>query len=945
MPDWRQYVRSHLPPLRLSGAREQEVIEELAQQLEGAYNAARAGGASDEEAEARAAGQFPDWTAVARAINLAEKPLATSFAERLPPQLERLDPLRREKPSMWLDFLQDIRYGIRTLAKTPGLTAIIALTLALGIGANTAIFSVINSVLLRPLPVRDPQQLVVISNPEAGGFLFGTNDGEKDLFSYHEFGGLRDQNTCFNGLFAFDSMGTESPFALGDAEPNPARIGVNMVSGGYFSVLGVQPLKGSVFGDETDRGIGAHAVAVVSYQFWQKQVQADPQVIGRTLRIRQTTFQIVGVMPQSFTGISVGEAPAVWIPLTMASTVSPGTDLLVWKPGTVRRAMFLHVVGRLKPGITVAQANAAINVTFQQVLHTEASSVTDTEKQRAMFNQFVVARSARNGLSELRGEYRSSLFVLMGLVGLVLLLACANVANLLLARATGRRREFAVRLALGASRARLLRQLFTECLLLAALGGLLGLLSSLWGDRLLLRMVSGGPASLPLDVHLDPLVLAFTLAATLLTSVLFGVAPALRSTRLDVNQTLRSTGRSILGGGTGSGRLPMAKLLVGAQVAISLLLLITAGLFVRSLRKISTVDLGYDPNQLFLFRVDPTLSGYKGAAIPEFFRQLLSKVRSIPGVRAATISGHGLFYGADSGDPISIYGYTPKNGQDMDARFDQIGPRYFTSIGIPVLAGRDVGLEDEKGPRSCWLNQTMAREYFGDASPIGHRMSIEYSGGPTDCEIVGVVGDTKFTSLRVARQRRFYVPFLNPVSPDQDAVFEVRYTGDAAAVSDALRRAVREQDSTLDPIFVRTIASLLDFRLVRDRLTARLSAFFGASALLLACLGLYGVLAYNVARRTNEIGVRMALGAEPRNILGLILREAGIVTLVGIVVGMGAALAATRVLATLLFDLSTHDPATLIGCAVILLAVATAAAAIPAWRASRVDPMSALRYE
>jgi predicted permease len=533
----------------------------------------------------------------------------------------------------------------------------------------------------------------------------------------------------------------------------------------------------------------------------------------------------------------------------------------------------------------------------------------------------------------------------MGLVGLLLLLACANVANLLLSRSSARQRELAVRVAMGAGRGRLIRQLLTESVLLASLGAAVGLLLAKWGDTLLLRMVSSGPTTVPLDVHLDLRVLGFAIAATLITGILFGLAPALRSTRVDLNQVLRGASRSISGGGSGSGRMPLGKVLVAVQVAISLLLLVSAGLFVRSLQKLTAVPLGYDTSHLLMFRLVPATSGYKPAATGPLFQQLLAKFSTAPGVSGVSLSENGLFFGSDSGDEISIVGFTPKNGQKMDASWDQVGPNYFSTIGIPVLMGRDVQAQDSTGSRVCWINQTMAKYYFGTESPIGRHMRDEYPEDRQDLEIVGVVADAKYNSLRGQTERRFYAPFFNPVELSTQAAFFVRYTGESAPVVASLRDLVRQTDSTLDPLAIHTIPEQIDARLVRDRLTARLSTFFGLLALLLACIGLYGVLSYTVSQRTSELGIRMALGAQRGTVLWLILREALTVTIIGALVGLATALAATKVLASMLFGLTARDPITLIGAAIILLAVATLAATLPAWRASRTDPMTALRYE
>ncbi len=839
-------------------------------------------------------------------------------------------------------LMQDLRFALRALLKNPGFSVIAVLTLALGIGANTAIFSVINAVLLRTLPIRNPQQLVSLSDPESAGFMNGSSNGEQYLFSYHDFESLRDQNKVFSGMFGTNSRALSAPVSFSSTETgSPAN--VLLVSGGYFSVLGAEPAMGTTFGTEVDSGVGAHPVAVISHAFWQRRFHGDADVIGQKIRIRQFMFDVVGVMPPDFTGIMVGESPDIWIPLTMRSAVYTGLDILTWHPGSVTKIMFMHVVGRLKPGISLAQANASINVTFKQMLAIDAGSFTDPAVRAGFVTSYIVSRDASHGFSVLRGQYAKPLDILMGLVGLLLLLACANVANLLLARAAGRNRELAVRVAMGASRSRIVRQLLTESVMVALFGGLVGLALSYWADQLLVRMVSFGPNPVPLDVHPDWRVLCFTLGASLLTGILFGLTPALRATRLDLNKVLRGASRSI-SGGEGSG-FSTGKILVAVQVAISLLLIVAAGLFIRSLQNLTATQFGYNPENLLMFRVLPSTAGYKGASALQLLKNLNDKFSNIPGVTGAAISENGLLFGRESNDDISILGYTPKQGQNMEANWDQVGPNYFTTIGIPVLMGRDVSDRDGSGQHYCWINQTMSKYYFGEASPLGQQVKDEYPDTPYTCQIAGVVGDAKYNGLREKLKPRFYVPFYNPVEQAGDGTYEVRYSGSGASISTAIREIMRETDSNLDPPDFHNISDLTGRLLLRDRLTARLSAFFGIVALFLACLGLYGVLSYNVARRTSEIGVRMALGAQRLNVLGLVVREALGVTLIGTAIGLAAAVAATRVLQSMLFGLSTRDPLTLVGSAVILLSVATLAAAIPAWRATRVDPISALRWE
>jgi predicted permease len=948
MRNWKQYVREHLPPLGLSGAREQEIVEEIAQQLEDADSDAISRGVSPQEAEAHAVAQIPDWSLLAQKIRLATEPIAAQASASIPENWREVvheeNIRKRAGGNMFADILQDLRYAFRVLSKNPGFTAISVLTLALGIGANTALFSVTNAVLLRTLPVHDPQQLVVLSDPTSTGQEMGLQTGDRTLLTFHEFEGLRDNNQIFSGIFSFSSSVFPTPVSIGEADlGSPAQI--SMVSGGYFGVLGVTPELGQTFSTQVDQDRNGYPQAVLSYAFWQRRMQGDANVIGKRIRIRQTVFDVIGVMPRNFTGIMVGEAPDMWVPLTMKQAVLPGSDWLTQPPAQIRRIMFLHVVGRLKPGVNLAQANASINITFHNILQSDGATIADAQRRAQLMDARIIARDARHGLSALRGEYEQPLYILMGLVGMLLLLACANVVNLFLARASGRERELAVRVALGSNRGRLVRQLLTESIFLSATGAAVGLLLARWGDQLLLKLVSETSTPIPLDVHLDATVLAFTLGVMLFTGVLFGLIPALRATRLDLNIVLRGASRSISGAERSAHRLPMGKVLVGIQVAISLLLLVTAGLFVRSLQKLTAIPLGYNTEHLLMFRMNPQSDGYKSAAIPPLFDQMLAKFKMVPGVRGATVSENGLFYGNDSGDDISIVGSTPKSGQDMGVALDSVGPAYFQTIGIPVLTGRDVEQRDTAGTHHMWVNQSMSKYFFGDASPIGQHIVVHFSFGDGEYDVVGVVGDAKYNDLRGETDRRGYFSYFDPIVPLTDGVIAVRSAGDDAVVTSSIRQLIHETDPALSAPVFRTVPGLVDLKLVRDKLTARLSTFFGIVALVLACIGLYGVLSYNVTRRIGEMGVRMALGAQRSTILRLILRDALVVTGAGILIGLGAAWAATRVLGTMLFGLSPRDPLTMLGAAFVLIVVATLAAFIPAWRASRVDPMTALRYE
>jgi predicted permease len=848
---------------------------------------------------------------------------------------------------------QDLRFAFRMLGKNPGFTLIAVLTLALGIGANTAIFSVLDSVLLRSLPVASPQQLVVLTDPDAHGTNFGSETGgDRSLLAYSEFEYLRDHNEVFAGIFAADSELPEvqatidsSSIASGNQKES-AR--VRLVSGGYFSTLGVQPAAGRMFGSEVDRARGASPIAVISYGFWKKRFGLDPGVLGKTIQIHQTPFEVIGVASPGFFGETVGEAPDVWVPMMMEEAIYPGRDYLSAAQNELNQYMWLQVMASLKPGVAQAQAKASINVVFKRMLESVLGSTLTAEQRNDLLNQNLGLQSAARGSSTLHAAFAEPLKVLMGLVGLVLLIACANVANLLLARGAARQKEIAVRRAVGARRWRLIRQLLTEALLLAFLGATAGLLLAQWADALLLRMVSGvsgGPQTIQLNLRPDARLLGFTLLIAVITAIFFGLIPALRATRLDLSPVLKSTTAGTTGETAGR-RLPAGKLLVIAQVAVSLILLIAAGLFVHSLARLSEVNLGYNRENLMLFRVDPVFGGYKGAAAVRLQQTLLDKFSAIPGVRGVALSSNGLFSHSESADPIAVEGYTPKQGEEMNSRIDHISPGYFSMVGIPVLIGREIGPQDSgNGPRVAIVNQAFAQHFFPNTNPIGKHIKDTYPGNPAEAEVVGVVADAKYNSLREKTPLRLYAPYFNPLWEETRAIFEVRTFADPAGVSAALRGAVRETISALPEIEIQTMSDLVDNSLQTDRFIARLSSAFGLLAMLLASIGLYGIMAYNVAQRTREIGIRMALGARPRNVLWNVLRETLLLMLIGIAVGVPAAVAGTRLIRSMLFGLGAADPAAIVLAAILLAVVATLAGFLPARRASRVDPMVALRYE
>ncbi|HKV27869.1 MAG TPA: ABC transporter permease [Candidatus Acidoferrales bacterium] len=845
---------------------------------------------------------------------------------------------------------QDLRYGVRMLIRSPGFAAVAVLTLALGIGANTAIFTVINSVLLSTLPVQNPQQLAFLTDPSSAGMNVGMEAGDRDQLTYDEYRAVRDRNTVFSGVLAIQSQTASLPVTVGsggnEGGDNAPLAVVNMTSGNFFDVLGVSPILGQTYTSEVDKVRDANPVAVISYKFWQNRFAGAASAIGSKVHIRRTTFDVIGVAPRNFLGLTVGYGVDIWVPLTMQSEVFPGYDWLTVEKHPQEKTEWLQVVGRLKPGVNVAQAKASLNVLFQQYLQAQIGSTLSAHDRQNFLSQRLNVAEGSHGASVVREKFEQPLLILMCVVGLVLLIACANVANLLLARAASRQKEIAVRVALGAARGRLFRQLLTESMLLAFAGGGLGLLFTPWADALLVRLVSNGPQTVMLAIHTDARILGFTLGVALLTGILFGLAPAYRASRVDLNDVLKGTSRGVIGGAARKGRAPIGKVLVVGQVALSLLLLVVAGLFVRSFEKLSDVNLGYDRDHLVLFSVNPRTAGYQGVAGTEVLKEMLSRLNAIPGVRGATLSDNGILSHSDSNDQITIDGYAPKSGQRMSARFDEVGPNYFSTIGTPILMGREIGPDDSgNGQRAGLINETMAKYFFGNENPIGRRIWDMFPTTHTDFVVVGVVADSKHNSLREKPWPRFYVPFFHPIGEETSAEVMVRVAGSAASVVPAIRQAVKQAGPNLPAIQVHTINELVDESLSTDTMITRLAGFFGGLAVLLACIGIYGIMAYAVAGRVNELGIRMALGAQRKDVLWLVLRETLILVLIGAAIGLPAVFGASQLINSLLFGMTAADPVSLILATVLMFVVATVAGYVPARRASRTDPMVALRYE
>ena len=830
---------------------------------------------------------------------------------------------------------QDVRYALRQLRKSPGFTAVAVLTLALGIGANTAIFTVVNALLLKMLPVRDPQQLVVVGNPaDPNGRSNGTP--RTDMFSYPLYRELRDRNTVFKGLSAAASDHHIEVDTGQGQTPDEKTIG-RMVSGNYFTVLGLEPAAGRLLSDSDDTAENANPVVVLGYDYWRQKFAMSPSIIGRDIRLNGYPFTIIGVAPAGFDGDVVGERMALFVPLSMQPEIVRGRH---WR--NAPNTSWLSLIGRLRPGVTAAQAEADLNLIFKQIQKGDYGASLSADDRNAIRNLHINVSSGGIGLSQIRADYKTPLLLLMGIVGLVLLIACVNVANLLLARASVRSREIAVRLAVGANRYRLLQQLLTESVLLSVIGGIAGALLAVWGVRVLVRIVESDAV---LPVLPDLRVLAFTLIISLLTGILFGLVPALRTLRVRVAPTLKDATRTIA---DSSARFGWGKALIAGQVALSLLVLFAAGLLVRSLQKLMTQDFGYQRDHLVIARTDPAAVGYANQKMEPLAEQLAARLAGTPGVRAVTYSTNGLFAHTESDDAIIVPGFEKLSVADRSAAEDYVGPDYFGVIGIPILAGRGIEAQDTStSTRVAVVNEAMVKYFFAGQNPIGRQFLIDDPDwAKKPITIVGVSRNAKDHGgrLREAVGPRFYLAFQQMSDPVQ-IVLEAQISGDPSAAVANVVGQIKSVDPNLPISFARTLDRLVDDSAESEIALAKLSAFFAGLALLLACIGLYGVMSYTVAGRTREIGMRMALGAQRGDVMQMVLRESTMLVAVGLAVGIPLALASSRALKSLLFGLNSTDPISLAAVVVLLAVVGAIAGMIPARRAAKVDPMVALRYE
>jgi predicted permease len=831
---------------------------------------------------------------------------------------------------------QDARYGARVLRKNPGFTAVAVLTLALGIGANTAIFSLVNAVMLRSLPVHNPRELVLLKWvvakwPKAIKNLNGSTSVsdagiESVSFTFPSYEAFASQKAIFSSVFAF--VNYERGTVVADGNASVVK-NWEKVSGEYFSGLGVAPYLGRTLtsDDDPDRGT---RVAVVSYNFWQQNLGASPSAIGKTILLNTKPTTVVGVAPPEFFGVVPGYEADLWVPIGRARANDHG----FW---------WVQIMARLKPGVSEERARAALNVLLAQ----ETSAGLDSAPPREEIPQAEFEPAAR-GLNDLQKQFSKPLKVLMAIVGLVLLIACANVANLMLARSSARAREISVRFALGASRARLVRQLLVESALIALLGSLAGLAFAVWGRNILLGMMTASDNSIQLQAGLDVRVLAFTFGVSALTAILFGLLPGMRASRVDLTNGLKDCAATASSARTW--RFGLRKTLVIAQTAISLVLLVAAGMFVRTLLNLEQQPLGFDPKNLLLFTINPASAGYKGARIDSLYDDLLQRIRATPGVRSASLSQINLISNTVNAYQVSqVEGIGTISPPENNVYFNYVGPDYLRTMGIKLLAGRDIQVTDNsQSPWVALINQTMARNLFGNENPIGRWVPLKdtLDGPDKHVTIVGIVNDAKFANIQDKPPATMYVAYQQHLIYRAGEInFAVRTTGNAAALTSDIRKTVANIDHNLPVFGVVTQQDQIESSLSQQEIFAKLSGFFGFVALLLVCIGLYGVMAFSVVQRTREIGLRMALGANPFKVMRMILRESIVVVTLGIALGLIAALAGARVLTSFLFGLKPHDPVT-IGIAVLLMILAAGLAAfLPARRAMRVDPMIALRHE
>ena len=838
---------------------------------------------------------------------------------------------REQRGLPFLETLaQDLRYALRMLVKSPGFTAVTILTLALGIGANTGLFSLINSVLLGDLPVRNPDELVVVRYSDSR-----SQDMEED-FSYPMYQAMRDKNSVFANVLTRSGLSFNASYD-GQSE----HVGGELVSGNYFETLGVQPFLGRLIGPEDDLLPGGHPVAVLSYGYWQRKFGSDPAIVGKDIILDNHPIQVIGVSPPRFYGTEMADNPDIRVPMMMATIFRPVPANRLQNP----RHSWLTILARRKPGITVAQARASLDTLYHQVLTSEfqelGSSVNAHDRERVFANRIQLT-PGNQGFAYLRGEMQRPLLLMFCVTAIVLLVACANLANLLLARNAKRKQEISVRLAIGAGRGRLIRQWLTESLLLSVLGGVAGVVVAYWVKTALIGFL---PAHYSANLHapVDLRVLAFALLASLLTGLLFGLAPALQLSRRSASLTPRDDTHSV---SSGERLFSLRSALIFVQVAFSLPLLIGAGLFLHSLRNLRGVDLGFTKENVFLATLNPSMNGYPQERIKSLYDDLLARVRALPGVHAASLTTSSVISGGWDQERVKVEGYEPGPDENMSPNAAIVSPGYFQTLGIPFVEGRDFTDQDDASrPKVVIINETMSHYFFGNKDPLGKKIGTSDDPmQPPDMEIVGVVKDAKYVRLSEAPRRHFYTAMAREQRLF-DMTLQVRTTGDPEKIGSLVRAQVHELDANLPLYATTTLEIQIDDSLTQQRLLTWLSSMFALLATLLASLGLSGVVAFSVARRTREIGIRMALGAQSGDILRSVVSRMALLIALGMAMGLIGAYGLSRLLASMLFEVGSMDALSFAGACFFLGVFAAVAAYLPALRATRVDPVVALRSE
>ena len=827
---------------------------------------------------------------------------------------------------MIAETYQNLRYALRMLGKNPGFTCVVVATLALGIGANAAIFSLTDRVLLQKLPVPNPDQLVVLGtrNPNEGGET-------QDSFSYPMYADLRDRNQVFSGVIA--TSGVQMNISYSDQNE---RVAAELVSGNYFDTLGVRPWAGRLLTQEDDRTPGAHPVVVISYAFWERRFGKDQSIVGKTILANEHQITILGVTPPNFYGLHLSNAPDVWVPLMMTPVFHPLPPTRMQS----RSHSWLTLMARRKDGVTQTEAQSSLAVLYHQIRQNDAQQMRDVsprDRDRFLARQIVLTPGGQ-GFQRLQREMRTSLLLLFGATCAVLLILCANLANLMMARATARAPEMAVRLALGASRWRLLRQWLTEGLILSLCGGVAGVFVALWIKAgLMLGLPRQTRANL--NVPMGWKFAGFVLLTSILVGLLFSLAPAVQAARNASAPALRLESRSYT---TAGKLLSLRSGLVLLQVALSLPLLIGGLLLLRTLQNLRAVDTGFSPNNVLLASVNPSLNGYTTEKSRNFFNELLTRSRELPGVTAASLATDSPLSGGWDMNGVVVEGYAPREDEKMDTDATYISPDYFKTLDIPFVAGRDFTAQDVIGSQKvAIINEKMAKYFFGAANPIGKRIGL--SGVP-DVAIVGVARDAKYISLREPMRRHFYTPIMQEKNL-LDLVLQVRTSTDPDAMTNVVRNQIRELDPHLPLYNVKTLAAEIDQSLIQERLVTWLTTSFAVLTTLLVVIGLYGVLTFSVARRTREIGIRIALGAQRRDVLKLIMAHGMVVVFAGIGIGLALSIGGMRLIGSLLFGVAPTNRMTFTLAAAGLALVALPACFIPARRATKVNPLVALRYE